>query len=253
MEDEFKNDIERAEKLQDILVAYATGDASDIVGLYKPLRKHFIDNPVTSALLPDWIHKNREIGQFWHFIKNKFSHYSERREYIWNELAPLLDHTEKESENKTKTKISLTLKTFDSEGVHSAWSRATQRIQIDPEGAITAARTLVETVCKHILDILGIQYDSDRIELPELYKLTSSNLNLAPSQHTEETFKKILGGMTSVVTELGSLRNRLGDSHGKNKTSIRPAVRHAELAVNLAGSMALFLVETLNNKQGEKA
>jgi hypothetical protein len=47
-----------------------------------------------------------------------------------------------------------------------------------------------------------------------------------------------------VVNELGSLRNRLGDAHGKGKGGVRPAPRHSELAVNLAGSIALFLVET---------
>jgi len=32
---------------------------------------------------------------------------------------------------------------------------------------------------------------------------------------------------------------RLGDSHGKGRSPVKPAPRHAELAVNLAGAMAL--------------
>ncbi|QUN41767.1 abortive infection family protein [Burkholderia cenocepacia] len=44
---------------------------------------------------------------------------------------------------------------------------------------------------------------------------------------------------------LGAVRNRLGDSHGKGKVAAKPAPRHAELAVNLAGSVALFLLATL--------
>ena len=69
-------------------------------------------------------------------------------------------------------------------------------------------------------------------------------LNIAPSQHSEPIFKQILGGCTAVVEGLGALRNRLSDAHGQGKRPVRPAARHAELAVNLAGAMATFLVTT---------
>jgi Abortive infection C-terminus len=51
--------------------------------------------------------------------------------------------------------------------------------------------------------------------------------NLAPSQHTEEPIKRILGGVTSVVEGLGSLRNKMGDAHGQGKKAVRPSARHA--------------------------
>jgi hypothetical protein len=64
-------------------------------------------------------------------------------------------------------------------------------------GGVTAARTLLETVCKHILYNRGIEYDGNKIELHELYKLTAAELTLAPSQHTQEIFKQILGGCSA--------------------------------------------------------
>jgi len=69
-------------------------------------------------------------------------------------------------------------------------------------------------------------------------------LKIAPSQHTEQVFKQILGGCTSVVEGLAALRNRLGDAHGGGRARIKPAPRHAQLAVNLAGAMTAFLVAT---------
>ena len=72
----------------------------------------------------------------------------------------------------------------------------------------------------------------------------SEKLNLAPSQHSEEAFKRILGGCTSVVEGLGSLRNKVGDAHARGKRQVRVLPRHAHLAVNLAGAMALYLIET---------
>ncbi|WP_374616776.1 abortive infection family protein [Thauera aminoaromatica] len=54
----------------------------------------------------------------------------------------------------------------------------------------------------------------------------------------------MLGGVTSVVHGLGAMRNRLGGAHGQGKKPVRPAPRHAQLAVNLAGTAALFVIET---------
>jgi Abortive infection C-terminus len=71
----------------------------------------------------------------------------------------------------------------------------------------------------------------------------------ATSQHSETIFKQILGGCTAVVEGLGALRNKLGDSHGKGPNRAKPYTRHAELAVNLAGSMATFLIETWEHRK----
>lgn len=137
---------------------------------------------------------------------------------------------------------------YDTAFIQEGWRKALDRIHHDADGAITAARTLLESVCKHILDECGVGY-SENADLPKLYGLTSNELNLAPSQHTEEAFKRILGGAHSVVDGLANLRNRLGDAHGQGKRPVKPLPRHAELAVNMAGSMASFLLATFEAKK----
>jgi hypothetical protein len=104
-------------------------------------------------------------------------------------------------------------------------------------------------VCKLILDDLGEKYDATA-DLPKLYKQASKSLNLAPEQHVEPVFKQILGGCASVVEGLGSLRNKLGDAHGQGKKRMKALPRHAQLAVNLAGAMSTFLVETYEARHG---
>ncbi len=146
--------------------------------------------------------------------------------------------------------ISDTLSSFDVLGVHGVWRKALARREADPEAAITSARTLVETVCKHIIEAsLGAGGYKDSDDLPKLYRTAASVLNLAPDQHSEETFKRILGGCQSVVEGLGTARNKLSDAHGRGRVPVRPAARHAALAVNLAGAMATFLIETWNERQ----
>lgn len=143
--------------------------------------------------------------------------------------------------------ISETLGTFDESGVHKVWQKALERRRDDPEGAITAAKTLLETVCKHIIDEAGGDYGQD--DLPKLYATAADTLNLAPSQHSEVVFKAILGNCQSVVGNLAAIRNKLGDSHGQGKRYVRPKARHAELAVNLAGTMAMFLVASWQERK----
>lgn len=241
-------DLERAEALQNLMVARATGEGGDN-GDYFELRNHFLDNPATKDLLPKFVRTNRQLDQFWAFIKYEFGGYAERRKYIWEAFTPLLDFLEGKTAVPADNSISDGLKSFDEDGVHAVWTKALERRKDDPEGAITAARTLLETVCKHILDELVIEYDSSKIEIHELYKLTAKELNLAPEQHSATVFKQILGGCSAIVNGLGTLRNKLGDAHGQGKVQVRVAPRHAELAVNLAGAMALFLISTFVAQQ----
>jgi hypothetical protein len=136
-----------------------------------------------------------------------------------------------------------TVSRLDAESVRDAWTRALERRDSHPEGAITMARTLLESTLKTILDDRAVVYD-DAGDLPALYKAVSAKLGLAPGSYPEPSFKQILGGCHSVVVGLGSLLNKAGDAHGSGRQVYRPAPRHAALAVNLAGSMALFLIET---------
>jgi hypothetical protein len=232
---------ETAERLQNICVARATGGCDD--SEYEALRQQLRQNARTKTLLPRFINACRDSSQFWQFIKRKFPTYAERREYIWTEFQSLLDSLECSDRTPSDNAVDDVLPDLNSDYVHEIWRRALERRTTNADGAITLARTLLESVCKHILDKSGRAYP-DNCDLPKLYRMTSECLSLAPSQHTEQVFKQILGGCTSVVEGLGSLRNRVGDAHGQGIRNVRPAARHAELAVNLAGTMAMFLVST---------
>jgi len=232
----------KIETLQNLLIAIATGGSGDD-DEFKKLRTELLSNTEIKVYLPDFLQTNRTTGQFWQFIKFKFSTYAERRHYLWNEFSNVLNYIETKQNGIIDQSTSKTIEKFSQEYINSQWLKALERKVDDPEGAITTARTLIETTCKFILDTLNITYKDD-LELPKLYKITAENLNLAPDQHTEQIFKQILGGCQTVVEGLGALRNKLSDSHGKKSSQVKPTSRHAELAVNLAGTMTTFLLET---------
>lgn len=240
--------VERASMLEGLLVSRATGGDADN-RIYEYLRREFMADGALKNLLPKFVRTCRNLDAFWPFIKREASRYAERRQIIGDAFTPLMDHLEGLNGAPGDQDVSATLETFDGDGVHAVWTKALDRRTTDPEGAITAARTLLETVTKRILDEMGETY-SDKDDLPKLYARAAKTLNLAPNQHTEEPIKAILGGATSLVNGLGTLRNRMSDSHGRGgRIPVRPSPRHATLAVNTAGAIATFLVETYLERQ----
>ena len=241
--------IDSVESLKALLVARATGViGNDGDNDYKRLRTELTSIPKVQKSLPQCVRVCRNLFEFWGFIKPKFDSYAARREFLREEFEPLLAMLETEFRTPSDKAISATVQAVSSSFIQEAWHKALERRSTDPEGAITAARTLLETVCKHILDVAGTTYD-DSADLPKLYNLTAKQLTLSPSQHTEQLFKQILGGCQTVVEGLGSLRNRHSDAHGKGVSGTKPLPRHAELAVNLSGTMATFLLQTWESRK----
>lgn len=239
-----ENLLTKIEILQNLLIARATGKHEiEDDKEYLNLRKIIIDNPTLQQYIPNFLITCRNLDQFWQYIKHLYSTYAERRAYLWEEFQPIFKYLEQKTSFPADHVITRDLEKIDAIHIQTTWQKALERRITDPDGAITSARTLIETVCKHILDEMKIDYD-DSADLPRLYKETAKALNLAPSQHTEEIFKQILGGCTAVIEGLGSLRNRLSDAHGRGINGIKPAPRHAELAVNLSGSLASYLLAT---------
>ena len=242
------SELEKVKVIELILISRATGGFSDDQ-LYEDLRKEFMGDPTTKALLPNFVRNCRNLPMFWSFIKGEADTYEQRRRIISNAFNPLADHLEQADRTPADFLVLDTLRAFDEHSVHAVWSKALSRRSADPEGAITAARTLLETVVKLILDDLSVNY-SETEELPKLYGRVSKALNIAPSQHSEDAIKAILGSITNLVNGIGTLRNRLSDAHGRGgRIPVRPSARHANLTVNSAGVVAMFLIETHNERQ----
>jgi hypothetical protein len=119
----------------------------------------------------------------------------------------------------------------------------------DPPLAIGTAKELVESTAKTVLLETG---DSvDREDLPALVSRAQRALGLHPSSSRPgpdgtDAVKRILGGLTSITTGLGELRNRgYGTGHGPKGERIGLHPRHAHLAVNAAMTWCSLMLDTL--------
>ena len=213
---------------------------------YQAMHKRLFESPIARRASDKALKRYTTPDLLWGHLRSVATgsgSWQLRRNAAHELLDPILDALHDQAEMPADDLVATAARRLDAESVREAWSLALDRRDAHPEGAITMARTLLESTLKTILDDREIGYKPTD-DLPALYRVVSGALNLGPGTHTEQAFKQILGGCHSVVVGLGSLRNKAGDAHGSGRTLYRAAPRHAALAVNLAGSMALFLIET---------
>ena len=240
---------DQVNRLREVLVKAATGTRfEEIENEYAELRSYLLEETQVAEKLPAFVYSCRKLSGFWDFIKQQGSTYAERREFLKDAFQDILMDLELGQHSPAEKAALAILSRVDSENVQQYWQKALERRNTDPEGAITMARTLLEAVCRFVLDQNQVEHD-EKFDLPKLYRMTAEELNLAPSQHTEEIFKQILGACQAVVGGLAAIRNRLSDAHAIN---VKPSQRHAKLAVNLAGTMSTFIVDTFEYRKVSK-
>lgn len=237
---------ERALSLVDLLIERATSSGGDLQH-YLDLRREFISDDTLRDELPGYVRSCRSLDAFWPVAKAMCGTWEGRRVQIRQDFSRLLDRLEGGTRAPLDADTEATLGSFSEGGVLAVWQKALTRRSADPEGAITTARTLLEAVCKHILEEGGVSWRPGE-PLPKLYGKTAKLLNLTPDTHSAEAIQTILTACSDLVGGLGNLRNSFSDAHAPEPTPgrrpVRPTARHAQLAVNLAGAMATFLVET---------
>ena len=226
------------------IIGSITKDPKDSDFDYILERKNLFENPLTKDLVPTFIKTCRTPDSLWAYIKPKISTYAKRRAFVRSEFKEMVERIEQLQFNNVSVKLD-SLLTIGNEFnyIQITWEKAKSKVEIDPEGAITNARTLLESCLKYVLDSLNVAY-KDNGDLNVLYKSARKELNLSPDQHSEDNFVKVLSGCTSIVGGLAGIRNDYGDAHGKKIIHYKPAPRHARLVVNLAGAMSEFIIDT---------
>ncbi len=238
-------------EFQEATIAFATGHQDEVsYKKWEGARNEVMAQPELVARLPKWVVANRWGSQFWSFIKSESKTYDGRRRFVWASLGPVFEFIERGATEPTARALEPLLGRVSAESVAEAWSKAQARRESDPEGVITAARSLLESVCKFILEEMGEAFE-DSDDLPQLYRRVATAMKLSPADHPEQVFKQILSGCVSVVGGLAALRNAFGDAHGKGRRAAKPSSRHADLALNLAGSLATFLIATYETRKGK--
>lgn len=244
-------------RLHLICVMCATGQVSNFGGFgplktdidameaysdeYARLRLKILQDPRTVGLIPALVKGARDLDEFWSVIKAQVSGYEPRRARLKADFQPLFERIA-QGQVPSEKQVSSAFSELNWQAVETLWRKALDRRESDPPGAITAAKSLVESVCKHILDSSRVAYSSGD-ELPTLYHAASKVVGLDPRSAKSDSARKILGACTTVVSELAALRNKQGDAHGPGLEGPLTDPAEAALAVNLAGTVSTMLAQ----------
>ncbi|MCS8145811.1 abortive infection family protein [Pseudomonas aeruginosa] len=140
------------------------------------------------------------------------------------------------------------LNRIQSYNIRDRWEKALSRRVTDPSGAITAARSLLETTLKWIILERG---GGEPVENnKELFNRALDALGIVVQGQPVE---KSIEGLRSIIWGIGEMRNRLGDAHGAVSSSAQATVSEAGFCVNLAGATALFLLEEFEASQAKRS
>jgi hypothetical protein len=221
---------------------------------YQELRKSILDDGLVGPVAPKFLRDARDLDDFFPYIRTVVpqSVWADRRAHVNVELGPAFDAAEKGGSSAADDDIVDALSEFNADRVKLAWDRAVARREADPPAALTAARTLLETVCKHVLDRVGVKYGR-KDSLGDLYTAAARAVGVHASQAAGQ-LKEFLGACGNVATKIGEVRNEHGDSHGVGEGAPDEiAPMYGALVVNLAGALAGFLVAALQESLGNKA
>lgn len=141
---------------------------------------------------------------------------------------------------------------IDFDTVSRDLERALASSQADPEDAVTAACSTVESVCRSILIELDQPLPAKK-DVQGLYNAVKQPLGLSPDRSDIDPLiandvRQILSGLATVIAGVGSLRTHGGDAHGREKGYARIDARIARLSIHAASTAALFLLETWQRK-----
>jgi hypothetical protein len=135
----------------------------------------------------------------------------------------------------------------DMRGISEEFDRASQKADIEPREAVSAAANILESICKHYIADRALTMPAKQT-LSDLWGVVRKDLGFDPSQVADDDLRTILTGLIQVVQGLGAFRTHASSAHGLGPKNYRLESRHSRLAVHAAHTVALFLLETWDKK-----
>lgn len=128
------------------------------------------------------------------------------------------------------------------------FQRAFENLDHDPEASVTAACSMLESVCKSIIAARQITPPKS-LDIQNRYKAIREPLGLSPNKNVvdseiEADVRTILSGLSNSIQGIGALRTHSGTAHGRERGFRRLDPRIARLEVSTSSTLTLFLVET---------
>ncbi len=140
------------------------------------------------------------------------------------------------------------IKGKDIPAVEVEFNRALANVNSEPREAVSAACNILESIFKVYIADESLEMPQKQ-DLQNVWKVVRSDLGFEPGSIADNDLKKILSGILSVVDGIGAFRTHASSAHGQGRKLYNIKPRHARLAINSAHTIALFVLETWDEKK----
>ena len=132
--------------------------------------------------------------------------------------------------------------------VEIEFQRAIDNVESDPAAGITAASSMIESLCIVYIEDEDLEMPSKQI-IKNLWKVVRKHIGLDPGLIEDQDISRILSGCISVVDGIGALRTHTGTVHGRGRKRYKLEPRHARLAIHAAHTLVIFVIETWESRK----
>lgn len=132
--------------------------------------------------------------------------------------------------------------------IENEFSRALENVHSEPREAVSAACNILESIFKIYIHDEGLEMPRKQ-DLSGVWKIVREDLGFEPGRLEDNDLKKILSGVLSIVDGIGAFRTHASSAHGQGRKLYKLKPRHARLAINSAHTLALFVLETWDEKK----
>ena len=146
--------------------------------------------------------------------------------------------------------LSELIKDRDIPSIESEFNRALENVNSEPREAVSAACNILESIFKVYIDDESLPLPQKQ-DLQGVWKVVRADLGFDTKLVQEDDLKKVLSGVLSIVDGIGAFRTHASSAHGEGRKLYNIKPRHARLAINSAHTIALFVLETWDEKRGK--
>lgn len=143
--------------------------------------------------------------------------------------------------------LSELIKGRDIPSIDAEFNRALDNVNSEPREAVSAACNILESIFKIYIADEGLSKPQKQ-DLQNVWKIVRGDLGFDTKLVQDDDLKKVLRGIISIVDGIGAFRTHASSAHGEGREVYNLKPRHARLAINSAHTVALFVLETWDQR-----
>jgi hypothetical protein len=146
--------------------------------------------------------------------------------------------------------LSELIKGRDIPTIEAEFNRALANVNSEPREAVSAACNILESIFKVYIADENLPQPQKQ-DLQNVWKVVRADLGFDTKLVQDDDLKRVLSGILSIVDGIGAFRTHASSAHGEGRKTYNLKPRHARLAIHSAHTLALFVLETWDEKRSK--